>query len=119
MGICWSDPPQPARQEPVIQSTQQSYTVSNPQFAYPAPQVYMTNQAVQLYVKTLTGKVIPITAYLSETVYQVKQRIHFLSGILPEQQVLIYMGKELDANKYLFFYQFYSGITIHLVIRMT
>lgn len=111
MGLCWSSPP-PVQTSQTIEPV--VFQVQPPAYVYPPQQ----NQIVVISVKTLTGKVFPVTIYLSETIYQVKQKIYSMTGILPERQVLIYMGKELDNNKYVFYYQIFNGITIHLVIRM-
>jgi hypothetical protein len=133
MGLCWSEPPTgPTHPTGPLQPTplQQPIQTQSPMYVQrtvqpiPQYQVYTqyplvpTNQFIQINVKTLTGNVIPITLYLSETIYQLKQRIQFVMGVPPERQVLIYMGKQLEDNKYVFYYSITTGVTLNLVLRM-
>lgn len=48
---------------------------------------------MQIFVKTLTGKVYTIETAPNETFYQVKMYIEEQTGIPPDQQVLVIAGK--------------------------
>lgn len=53
----------------------------------------------QIYVKTLTGKTITCYLKLNETVAQAMLQIQAVVGIPPDQQRLIFAGKQLKYGK--------------------
>ncbi len=70
-----------------------------------------------IFIKTLTGKTIPIAAYRSDAVTTVKKRILDKEGIPVEQMRLIFAGKELLDGKVLSDYNIQKGAKIYLVLR--
>ena len=71
-----------------------------------------------IYVKTLTGKTITVKGHLTMLVEDLKEEIQNIEGIPPDQQRLIFAGKQLEDDRSLAMYGIADGSILHLILRL-
>ncbi|CAG9762301.1 unnamed protein product [Ceutorhynchus assimilis] len=69
-------------------------------------------------VVTLNGHECLIDVQPSDTIIGLKQRLEEKEGIPPQQQRLIFQGKQLNDDKTLASYKLKGGSVLHMVVAL-
>jgi ubiquitin len=73
---------------------------------------------MQIFVRELAGRTITLNIELADTIDKIKEQIQDKIGVPPEQQRLIYAGKQLMENMTIGDYNVQKEATLHLALRL-
>lgn len=95
--------------------TLSDYNIENESLLY----LVLRNWTVlQIVVKTLTGKKIPLEVNSSDTIGDIKNMIHQKENIIPENQRLMFGGIQLIDDQTVSSYSIVDESLIYLVLRL-
>ena len=84
----------------------------------PEPASPLRGQAMQVFVKTLTGRVITVSIRPEETINELKWHIQNIEGIPAEEQRLVFAGCKLGSDKTLHEVGIEKESTIHCTLPL-
>ena len=72
---------------------------------------------MQIFIKLLNGKTLTLNVEPSDTIEKIKKKIQEKEGIPPDQQRLLYMGRELEDIYIISNYKILENSTVFLLTK--
>lgn len=76
------------------------------------------NEPFEVIAITLTGRVLTVNIRPFDNVLRIKQQIYEQDGLMLDQQRLVFNGKRLEDNTFIYEYGLYANARIHLILRL-
>ncbi|KAH8833202.1 ubiquitin-related domain-containing protein [Flagelloscypha sp. PMI_526] len=73
---------------------------------------------MMIKVKTLTGKEIELDIDVDDPITRIKEKVEEQSGVPPQQQRLIFGGRQMNDDKTAKEYNVVAGSVLHLVLAL-
>ena len=73
---------------------------------------------MQIFVKSLTGKIETFNVNQLDTVKEIKEKIQEKEGVSTNKQRLIFAGKQLEDHRTMEQYNIKKESTVHLMLRL-
>ena len=73
---------------------------------------------MKIFVRELAGRIITLNIELADSIDKIKEQIQDKLGIPPDQQRLLYAGKQLMENMTIGDYNVQKEATLHLALRL-
>ena len=74
--------------------------------------------SMQVFVKTFAGKTLTVEVEPDESIESLKNKLQSKEGIPPNQQRILFGGKQLDSKKSISDYKIENESTMHMVLRL-
>jgi len=82
------------------------------------PLLTLRGGSLQVFVKTFAGKTITVEVEPDESIESLKNKVQSKEGVPPNQQRLLFGGKQLDSRKSISDYDIEDESTMHMVLRL-
>ena len=73
---------------------------------------------MKIFVTTLSGRSVTMEVDAKDSIANVKAKVHDKEGVPPEDQRLLYCGRQLEDEYTIDDYQIENNSTLHLVMRL-